>query len=55
MDRLVFLARDKDGRWVIRVRWAGYTYAADTWEPSSCLPRDMVEKYQKRKKVSFSL
>ena len=55
VDRLVSHARVEDGRWVIRVRWAGYTSAGDPWEPPSCLPRDMVEKCQNRKKVSLNL
>ena len=54
VDRLFPNARDEDGRWVIRVRWAGYTSAEETWEPPSCLPRDMIEKHQKRQKVSLN-
>ncbi len=53
VDRLVSHLKDDRGNWLIRVRWAGYTSADDTWEPPENLPSDIVAKYEKRKKISF--
>jgi hypothetical protein len=50
IDRFVSHARDEgDNMWLIRVRWAGFSSAEDTWEPASEMPETLLRKYERRK------
>jgi hypothetical protein len=52
VERLLSHARaDDDQGWLIRVRWAGFGSDGDTWEPAENLPRNMLERYERRKKL----
>ena len=54
IERLVSHGRSPNGDVVIRVRWAGYSEADDTWEKIEDLPPNLVKAYAKRKKLSLS-
>jgi hypothetical protein len=56
IDRLLSHARaDDDSCWLLRVRWAAYGPDDDTWEPATELPKDLVLRYERRKKLSDGL
>ena len=53
IDRLISHALVEDeSEWLIRVRWAGFSAANDTWEPTSPLPKSLLGRYERRKKIS---
>jgi hypothetical protein len=53
VDRLISHASSEDdGKWLIRVRWAGFGAVGDTWEPARNLPHSLVAKYERRKKLT---
>ena len=54
IERLVSHGRSPNGDVVIRVRWAGYSEADDTWKKIEDLPPNLVKAYAKRKKISLS-
>jgi hypothetical protein len=51
IDHLVSHRRDEQGTIQIRVRWFGYDYSSDTWDPVLHLPREMLQRYVKRRKL----
>jgi transposase InsO family protein len=53
INRLISHAQAEDGSWLIRVRWAGFESSEDTWEPIGNLPIELVQRYEKRKKVKL--
>jgi hypothetical protein len=56
IDRFVSHARaDDDSEWLIRVRWAGFSAADDSWEPARELPAELVGRYERRKKLQAGL
>jgi transposase InsO family protein len=53
VDRLLSHARPEDGSgWLVRVRWAGFGADGDTWEPAENLPKNMLRKYERRKRLA---
>jgi hypothetical protein len=54
VERLLSHGRSTNDEMVIRVRWAGYSEADDSWEKAEYLPLNLVKAYAKRKKVSLS-
>jgi hypothetical protein len=53
IDRLISHARSEDGPgWLIRVRWAGFGADGDTLEPAENLPANMLQKYERRKRLA---
>jgi hypothetical protein len=53
IDRLISHARSEDGHgWLIRVRWAGFGADGDTWEPAENLPANILQKYERRKRLA---
>jgi Chromo (CHRromatin Organisation MOdifier) domain len=55
IDRFISHAQADDGSWLIRVRWAGFGSSEDTWEPAANLPKKLVDRYCKRRKLNLSL
>jgi hypothetical protein len=51
VKRVVSHGYDDVGEPIVRVRWAGYDDADDTWEPTRRMPREILEKYAKRLRV----
>ena len=37
------------------MRWAGFSAADETWEPARELPAELVERYERRKKLYAGL
>ena len=54
IDHLVSHRRDDAGTMHVRVRWFGYDPSADTWEPILHIPRELLRRYVKRRKLSQS-
>ena len=54
IDHLVSHRRDDAGTMHVRVRWFGYDQSADTWEPILHIPRELLRRYVKRRKLSQS-
>jgi hypothetical protein len=53
IDRFVSHAPASDEScWLLRVRWAGFGPDEDTWESAEGLPPEMIQKYERRKKLS---
>jgi hypothetical protein len=55
IDRLVSHAQADDGSWLIRVRWAGFDSSEDTRDPVDGLPKEMVDRYCRRRKINLGL
>jgi hypothetical protein len=56
IDRFVSHARaEDDSEWLIRVRWAGFSAADDSWERARELPTELVGRYERRKKLQAGL
>jgi Chromo (CHRromatin Organisation MOdifier) domain len=53
MERLLSHGVDDDGNVVMRVRWFGFGSDDDTWEPTTHLPKLLVERYAKRNKMAI--
>jgi Chromo (CHRromatin Organisation MOdifier) domain len=54
VERLMSYGRSTNDEVLIRVRWAGYSEADDTWEKADDVLLKLVKAYAKRKKVSLS-
>jgi Chromo (CHRromatin Organisation MOdifier) domain len=53
IERLLDHGQDEDGRTILKVRWAGFKPADDTWEPIQNLPEELVRRYAKRRKIEL--
>ena len=51
IERIVSHRRGTDGVMYLRVRWFGYDKNSDTWEPVLQIPKELVRRYLKRKKL----
>jgi len=51
--RLLAIRHDADNGIVARVRWATYGRGADSWEPTSGLPKHLVIRLAKQKKFTL--
>ena len=51
IERIVSHRRGADGVMYLRVRWFGYDKNSDTWEPVLQIPKELVRRYLKRKKL----
>jgi hypothetical protein len=53
IERLLSHGVEDDGNVVMRVRWFGFVSDDDTWEPTTHLPKLLVERYAKRNKMAI--
>jgi hypothetical protein len=53
IKRLLSYGVDGDGNVVMRVRWFGFGYDDDTWEPITHLPKLLVERFAKRNMMTI--
>jgi hypothetical protein len=51
VDHIVTHRRDADGRMKVKLRWFGFSSAEDTWEPLIHVPREMLHRYVRRKRL----
>jgi hypothetical protein len=55
IERPLDHGEDEDGRKILKVRWAGFTPADDTWEPIENILQELVLKYERRKRIKLLL
>ena len=53
IDRLLAIRHDADNSIVAKVRWATYGRGGDSWEPISGLPKHLVIRLAKQKKLTL--
>jgi transposase InsO family protein len=53
IERLISHGKNDEGKWIVRVRWAGYRSDEDTWQDPRLLPRNNLTKYERKRGIQI--